>query len=491
MAAGDFTNIRVEALTWDSVVLRYAYALTGTNPVSVYRSTAGGAYELVVTIPDDYGDEGSPFTDVDLAEQTLYGYKLSDDEGSTFTDAFLVKTQQQFELTEPAGQEIALPIISREEDINVENMQEIANSVQDFLNGPSISAPRECIVCPSDGALILDCANGCFSFTVTEADMADINSISINCDQLQINFEVPEGTEIEICGWPEASGFTGDECFQAPISSPIVVPLKMNDPSPCENTRVYLNGGPCLGDYHYECWDSGSLIRASYRNVIVTDCSCGLIFEGNQSHGNGSPVYTVFSGKQTGLGGRDRKGFAGLSILYKSVNSNCSGVPAAANIVDYNVGDSGAGELAPIFNRSGGVIVGFAVNVPEGVTTRDFTGHVLLFDYPNDRYLWGRYVNADLHAGDYPTTIATLPMSAITPTLINLIIDATGGNIYSLFDVILENSSDTQTMAHTSISLVAEPHGVGLIWVANTNAGFGDYWASVRMYSEFAMYWWG
>ena len=88
-----------------------------------------------------------------------------------------------------------------------------------------------------------------------------------------------------------------------------------------------------------------------------------------------------------------------------------------------------------------------------------------------------------------PTVISTLAMSAITPTQISLIIDATGGNVYSLYDVTFDNDTQSETIAHSSISLASEPLGFGVFWVANNNTG--DHTARLSTGKEQVMLWWG
>jgi hypothetical protein len=178
---------------------------------------------------------------------------------------------------------------------------------------------------------------------------------------------------------------------------------------------------------------------------------------------------------------------AGISIYYKNVNSSCAGAPAAANIVEHTIGGTGADSFT--WTAKGSPIFGFAVNVPVGATIRSFTGHVLLFDYPNSRYLWGRYVSADLHAGALPTVLGSIAMSTITPTSIKLIVDATPTNLYSDYDVLLETISQTETIAHSVIALQSEPLGFGVIWVANNNTG--NHSATITVPAEQAMLWWG
>lgn len=486
MASSDFTNIRIESTTPDSVTIRYSYG--GSGDIALYRATSsGGSYSVVQSFPAAYGSYPSPIHDVAVTQSQQYFYKFSDDGGSTFSSIYDVTVQKLFADPQEVAP-VSLPSFSSDEEVNAENMDNMRQQVETYLNGDAVAPiQRECQVCPVDGALVLDCADGCFTFVVKADDIADVNSISINCDRLEIHFDIPEGTTTEICGFPPDSGFNGDECFQAPASSPIQLPIVLVQPEPCPVSRIRYGSSPCQLDYIYECWSKDSVRQSGSRDIDVTSCACGTIDDGIKSKDTGTITWTMVSGKQTGLNSRDHKEYAGISIYYKKINANCSGA-TGPKIIQYDLG--GFGSDAASWSVVGKPIFGFALNVPENVTMRSFSGNVLLFDYPNSRFLWGSYSSADLLAGAMPTVINTMPFATITPTHLNLIIDATATNLYSDFDVILETNSDTQTLDHTSISVSAGPFfGFGLIWVAN--AAEGDHRASLRLPSEVATLWWG
>lgn len=483
MASSDFTNVRVESNTYDSVIIRYDYG--NTNGIALYRSTDGASYSVMQSIPAAYGSYPTIVDDT-VAAETLYYYKFSDDSGSTFTSAVTVKTQKQFPAVTTKQELVGLPLFGDDEDVNASNLETMRTQLEDYLNNDQAASPRKtCVVCPTDGALVLDCADGCYEFRVKAEDIADINSISINCTKFDITFEIPDGTSTEICGWDAGAGFNGDECFQAPISSSAALNITMQTPSPCPISRTRHTSSPCKSDYIYECYSKGSLFRESARNTPVLDCGCSSIGNGISSKDANGWDWTVISGNG-GIEDDDHKTYAGLSIYYKSINSSCAGAPASATILDYLIGGFGANAFN--WTVTGKPIFGFAVNVPAGVSIRSFTGHVLLFDYTNSRYTWGTYSNADLLAGTLPTLINSIPFATITPTKVNLIIDATGGNVYSNYDVILENATQTETLAHSSISLTAEPIGCGLIWVGNPAAG--DHMARLSPNLEQMLLWW-
>lgn len=488
MAAGDFTNVRVESTTYDSATIRYTYG--NTNAISLYRSTDGSSYSAVQTIPAAYGSYPTIVDDT-VSPETLYYYKLSDDSGSTFTSVVTVKTQKRFLEPTTNFEGVGLPAFTDDEAVNAENLELMRTQLEDYLNGDQSASPRKkCVVCPTNGALVLDCVDSCFTFVVKEADITDINSISINCEKLEIIFEIPDGTETEVCGWDLAAGFSGDECFQAPITSPVTMPVNMIKPNPCPVSRTRLTTTPCAGDYIYECYSKGSLFRSqdnANRNTPVIQCSCASISNGYTSLDSSGWYWTLVSGKG-GKKDADHEPMAGMSIYFKHTNTNCAGAPSDGNIVDYVIGGFSGNRFT--WDTVGKPKFGFAVNVPSSATMRNFTGHVLLFDFPNSVYRWCKYTGVDLLAGSAPTsTIGTIAMSAITPTSVNIIIDATPGNIYSIVDISLDNATQTETIAHSSITLTSEPLGYGVIWVANTDPG--DHIASLYVRKEQSILWWG
>jgi len=485
MSAADFTNVRVESKYYDSVIIRYSYAGAGT--IKLYRSTDGSSYSALQTIPAAYGSYPT-LTDITVSASTLYYYKFTDDNGSTFSSVASVKTQTQFPPIDLTPKALTLPVFTGDKDVDAANLDLMRAQIEAYVNGDYGASPRKtCEVCVEDGALVLDCATGCFAFVVQGADIADINSLSINCEKFEITFDVPDGTSTEVCGWDPGAGYRGDECFQAPIDGPVTLPITMIQQTPCPGERTYYVSAPCKGDYVYECYDRDSRFHSANRNLSVTDCTCAAIFDGNTAMSSNGFTWVMRSGWNTGWSTLDHQGAAGMSMYFARVNSSCAGAPGAANILQYSIGGFGANAMS--YSVEGKPLFGFAVNVPATATLRSFTGHVLLFDYINSRFTWGRYTNADLHAGTMPTVISTLAMSAITPTQISLIIDATGGNTYSLYDVTFDNDTQSETIAHSSISLGSEPLGFGVFWVANNNTG--DHTARLSTGKEQVMLWWG
>ena len=216
------TDVRVEALSITTTMLRWTYA--GSAGLEVYRSTDGSAYSVVSVL----ASSATSYNDTGLGVATKYWYKLSDDAGSTFSSVVTVWTHSCGGDVSDATGLIELPsfdpgpvpegMVAEVSDSAATKLNEMARRIEAAFSDqhPPLD---ECIACPDDGAVAIDCSDGCVNWTVI-AD-ADINSVSINwCNKFDgtINFVIPPDTTVGICGFPQGFGFTGDECFQAPIA---------------------------------------------------------------------------------------------------------------------------------------------------------------------------------------------------------------------------------------------------------------------------------
>ena len=207
------TNVRVEATSTTSAVLRWSYA--GTHCIDVYRSTDGASYSRITDSSTCVAVGTTSYTDETLSPATKYWYKLSDDDGSTFSS--VVTVWSHVCLTNPDGSEVfALPRFSGEEQDSAQ-LNDMAQRIEEVL-GTRVMEPQQCARCPVDGQLILDCSSGCKQWIVVADE--DINSISMQwCDggDTSIDFVIPPNTTRAICGFDTRFGFSGDECFSAPI----------------------------------------------------------------------------------------------------------------------------------------------------------------------------------------------------------------------------------------------------------------------------------
>lgn len=209
------SDVRVEATSTTTTVLRWTYA--GTAPIAVYRSTDGVSYAEVTSAGSRVTSGTTSYTDSGLNPATKYWYKLSDDAGSTFSSVVTVWTHVC--LDNPDGSEVfALPRFSGEEQDSAQ-LNDMAQRIEEVL-GTRVMEPQQCARCPVDGTLILDCSSGCKNWIVVADE--NINSISMQwCDagDTSIDFVIPPNTTRQICGFDSRFGFSGDECFSAPIVS--------------------------------------------------------------------------------------------------------------------------------------------------------------------------------------------------------------------------------------------------------------------------------
>ena len=193
------TNVRTYATGQGQTAIKWTY--TGGSDVKVYRSTDGASYSSIATVSP--GTTGS-YSDSGLLDKTKYWYKLTDDNGATFSSVVTVVTMVvSSRRATKSGYYPNQDYTSATQDIN-----EALNSQQQ--NDP-------CPLCLLDGALVIDCTSGCEWFRVVLDQ--DVNSISlIGCDGCpNVDFIIPPNEQYGICGWPMGCDFLTDECFNGPI----------------------------------------------------------------------------------------------------------------------------------------------------------------------------------------------------------------------------------------------------------------------------------
>ena len=208
------TSVSVEAQSMSTTVLRWSYA--GSAYMAIYRSTDGASYSEITTPTTRLESTTLTFTDTGLSSGTKYWYKLTDDGGSTFSSVVTVYTH--FCADQNNAQAFSLPRFDQGLEDPSAKLNELAERVERALGDTSMY-PESCIICPSDGAVVVDCTDGCNSFIVV-ADQ-DINSFSVNrCGNYDppVQIYVPPSTTVSICGFPSGYGFDGNECNEGPIS---------------------------------------------------------------------------------------------------------------------------------------------------------------------------------------------------------------------------------------------------------------------------------
>ncbi len=216
VSSGVITDVRAYASDDTSITILWTY--TGTNGVSIYRSADGVTFSEIA----DVAASTNGYLDGPLTSETLYYYKLTDDGGVTFSTTVIVKTYACNRNHNPGIE--ALPRFDGTEQ-QAGQLNQAMESIErrlDKLSFTGIDGPAAHLRCPAcvvDGAIVLDCTDGCEAFTVDVIE--DINSISIvNCGGIcpYIDFSIPANTTVGICGFPSECGYSGDECFESPIS---------------------------------------------------------------------------------------------------------------------------------------------------------------------------------------------------------------------------------------------------------------------------------
>lgn len=204
-------TLYIESISIDTVNLQWIDALTPSSAFDIYRSEDGIAFTLIDSsdaADDEYQDSG-------LDPVTRYWYKVINASAVESNEASVV-TQTCFGIDVTTEPKAAFPTAG--EDVTGSEFNEAMRKLEAILRQQSDG--YECLACSSNGALVLNCAEGCREFNIEVTE--DINSISIiGCEDIDdgaINFRIPAGETWRLCGFPANSGFSGGECRDAPVS---------------------------------------------------------------------------------------------------------------------------------------------------------------------------------------------------------------------------------------------------------------------------------
>src|SRR3990167_1636435 len=107
---------------------------------------------------------------------------------------------------------LGLPRCSGNPEEDAQQANIMAQQLEAIINEKALKGAK-CVICPTNGAVILDCQE-CGDFRIMAT--TDINSITmLNCDGGDgvIDIYIPPNTTPCICGWPERFGFEGGECL--------------------------------------------------------------------------------------------------------------------------------------------------------------------------------------------------------------------------------------------------------------------------------------
>lgn len=203
------TDVSVEGTSISTIQVWWTYG--GSSAIGIYTSTDGISYALRSTATIGV----TTYELTGLVAATKYWIKLTDDLGSTFSSIVTTYTHT-CSLPQGAMSNLSMPRFDGTEQQS-DDLNNMAQRIEDVL-GSRVLQPEQCVVCPSDGALVIDCMGGCTDW-IAIADQ-DINSISINncgAGGMSIEFLVPPSVTRKICGWPAGFGFGGDECRKTPF----------------------------------------------------------------------------------------------------------------------------------------------------------------------------------------------------------------------------------------------------------------------------------
>ena len=352
------TNVRVWAIGQTSTILKWSYS--GSHSIGIYISTDGASYSLT----DSVEAATLTYNDIGLIAGTKYWYKLSDDGGSTFSSVVTVKShacgddgkkkRRGFALprsrrrgNEEATRDIGIGRRSGDKDIPIgrRNFDKAMRDIEEVVEKRILHA-EPCVVCVTDGAIVIDCADDCECYDV-DVD-ADINSITfLNCDGVDpcINFRVPPSTTRGICGFPQghdgfATQFTGDECFSNPISGGTngrTVTTGKQKPRSKPGSGKASGGG---GGSGCEC------IPGSNGQLTIKCCSaeCSMSCSSSKSLQikicGGSPPYSI-------------SGSAGLTFTKQGGTTVSSDIPANSTVIIRPPTNSGSGEAGTAYTAVG------------------------------------------------------------------------------------------------------------------------------------------
>jgi hypothetical protein len=299
------TLVRVESNSTTQAIIRWSYS--GANSIAVYRAPHGGSFTEITSptgSPARVAPGTTEFDDNTAVAGTFYDYKLSDDSGSTFSSVVSVVIQ----VCVPASGSTqsstgpALPQFTGEAAITAENLTQLSHMVEIGLS-LSLAPPGFCTICPTNGAVVLDCTSGCSNFFIVAT--TDINSIStVGCAQTgNISIIVPANTTRRIAGFAAGSSLaTVSGAF--PITAG-ATPKQVEVSHGCKcDSRIYgqayivytAAGVPCVCDDRADGSDDPSNSGATGALGGTAGCtpSGGLTLAGFKADGTTpNPTYSM------------------------------------------------------------------------------------------------------------------------------------------------------------------------------------------------------
>lgn len=144
------------------------------------------------------------YEDTTAVAGTRYWYKVHQTAG----DSNVVNVVTQVCSVVGAKPNFIMQLGQMSDPITADQLNQLINSLDIALNGGNVSEATPCTLCPSNGAIVLDCTK-CTSWTVEM--LSDINSISmVGCSQGDqpgdLDFIVPPSGTPNISGFPKGFG---------------------------------------------------------------------------------------------------------------------------------------------------------------------------------------------------------------------------------------------------------------------------------------------
>jgi hypothetical protein len=349
-----FSNVRVEANSFGSATLRWSYS--GGSEIQIYRSTDGSTWTFVATV----SSSTTSYIASDLEPKTLYYFRLTDDFSVTFSSSVTVTTHASTRrLINQTPQRVNRLVTH----VDPKDFNELASQVESRVHNAADST-EPCVVCPQNGAVVIDCSTQCKYFKIIATE--DINSISIiGCDAYTcptVEFVIPPNTTRSICGWPVGCEFLGEECTEAPIdggttgttvfSSGISFPgtgsplSPGTSPCPCETTT----------GLNIQCCEegTGACTLDCSTNPIITFKACGGVapYKWTKSGGiniqpQGAFVKASVTGKKSTYTGSSSD-IAFVRLGYATSDCPTSSACAAGGLL--GDGNAGVARIAECYN---------------------------------------------------------------------------------------------------------------------------------------------
>lgn len=199
------SNLIAESNSSSSVTLTWTDNSDNETGFKVQRALFGGVFSTIDTTAANV----VTYTDETVTAGTRYEYKIV----ATNADGDATASNTVNVVVQVCAEDVAQPNTITLDRFEGEGQQSdklnaSMQKIEELLARRDMGI-QDCLICPSNGAVIIDCSKGCQHFTIAVTE--DINSISIiGCDNAPLSileFVVPTGTTRKICGFPTGFGF--------------------------------------------------------------------------------------------------------------------------------------------------------------------------------------------------------------------------------------------------------------------------------------------